>query len=429
MTRFIPFFASLKKNVAERDNITLALLPTIKYNSLMADKSSTARRAKRAYKKNPKAFIIAVIAIVLIVVIAVCVIRFAMPDVWQQLVSLITGDNTSGGGLPPLNQSNGSLNVHFVDVGQGDCIYIAFPDGTDMLIDCGNKSSGYEYDVTKEYLDALNSDNTINHLMLTHSDEDHVDQLNKIVDAYQIDNIYMPNIKAEPGTGSSTASELTSQINNLDQNKLALFTDDDTISTLVYAKFFIAALSEPNCNVKLTVDPDENTNSLVIKDEADTYRLTFYCQTEQNYADNNLSSAHEKNSISPIGVLEFNNRKVVLTGDANHDSNSEPQFVDRIGSIDCDVLKVAHHGSATSSCEEFLDAIDCEYAVISCDPQGNTFKHPTPAALKRFSDRSMTVYRTDNNGNIVLTIDKDGNMSFDVDVEVDQATNLIGTPQ
>ncbi len=402
----------------------------------MAKKSSAASTAKRAYKKNPKAFIVAVVAIILIVVVAVCVLRFAMHDVWESLVSMIIGDITNDGGnddgdtAPPLNQSDGSLYIHFLDVGQGDCIYIQFPDDTDMLIDCGNKSSGYDYDVTKAYLDALNADNAITHLMLTHTDEDHVDQLNKIVDAYQIDNIYMPNIKAEPGTDSQTAAALTEQINALDEEKLNLFTDEDTITTNVYAKFFIAALSEPDCTISLTVDPDLYTNSIVLNDAEQTYRLTFYCQTEANYLDNDLGNAHEKNSISPIGVLEFNNRKVLLTGDANEDANSEPQFVSRIGgALDCDVLKVAHHGSATSSCDEFLDAVDCEYAIISCNPNGNTYKHPTPATLDRLAQRNMIVYRTDNNGNIVLEIDKDGNMDFTVDVEVEQSVNLIGTPQ
>ena len=77
-----------------------------------------------------------------------------------------------------------------------------------------------------------------------------------------------------------------------------MFDDEDTITTQVYARFFVAALSEPNCEIVLNVDPDENTNSIVITDgkkQADgsyaaaTYMLTFYCPTAEYYAESDLS--------------------------------------------------------------------------------------------------------------------------------------------
>ena len=151
--------------------------------------------------------------------------------------------------------------------------------------------------------------------------------------------------------------------------------------------------------------------------------LTFYCPTAEYYAESDLSSAEEKNAISPIGVLEYNGFRIVLTGDSNE--INEPTFVDRIGGqLDCDVLKVGHHGSETSSTEEFLDAIDCEYAVISCNAAGNTFHHPRQTTLDRFIERDMTVYRTDNNGNIVLTVGE--TLTFTVEKEVDASVNLDG---
>jgi competence protein ComEC len=105
---------------------------------------------------------------------------------------------------------------------------------------------------------------------------------------------------------------------------------------------------------------------------------------------------------------------VVLTGDSNE--INEPIFVRRIGGkLDCDVLKVGHHGSATSSTAEFLDAITCEYAVISCNKEGNTFVHPRQVTLDRFKARNMSVYRTDKHGSIVLTIDGKGELKFTVD--------------
>ena len=112
----------------------------------------------------------------------------------------------------------------------------------------------------------------------------------------------------------------------------------------------------------------------------------------------------------------------MLTGDSNE--INEPVFVDRVGGyVDCDVLKVGHHGSETSSTAEFLKCIDCEYAVISCG-EGNNHKHPRQATLDRLVAEDMTIYRTDNNGNIVLTVNE--SIVFTVEKEVSQEVNRQG---
>lgn len=397
----------------------------MRYNVRMAN--------SRTSRNTSKKLVIAIIAIILIIAIAVAVIYFAAPDVFEQIVAVFSPDDNKGtDDSTALERGEGELQIHFIDVGQGDSILILFPDGKDMLIDCGNKSTGYDFDETAEYLDSYITDGQLDYLMLTHSDEDHVSELCKILDMYQVDTLFMPNILAEPTGTSATVLELQAQIDALDSEKLALFTDKDTISTQAYARFFIAALTEPDCTVTLTVDPDEDTNSIVITDgtlnaggtyDGATYMLTFYCPTEEYYDESNLSSAEKKNAISPIGVLEYNGFRIVLTGDSNE--INEPTFVDRVGGeLDCDVLKVGHHGSETSSTEEFLDCIDCEYAVISCNAAGNTFHHPRQTTLDRFAARDMTVYRTDNNGNIVLTVGE--TLTFTVEKEAEQSVNLDG---
>lgn len=282
-----------------------------------------------------------------------------------------------------------------------------------MIIDCGNKSRGYDFQTVKSYLTALNPDGKINHLMLTHADEDHVDNMDEIIYEFEIENIYMPNILSVPKNSKGEPyADLQEQIDNLDRDTVARFDDKDVVNSRTYANFFIAALSEENCEVHINEDPDEQTNSIVIQQE--TFRLTFYCPTEEYYDTTNLNNAERKNAVSPIGILEYNNRRVVLTGDSNE--INEPIFVRRIGGkLDCDVLKVGHHGSATSSTAEFLDAITCEYAVISCNKEGNTFVHPRQVTLDRFKARNMSVYRTDKHGSIVLTIDGEGELKFTVD--------------
>lgn len=361
----------------------------------------------------------------LIIVVAAVILYFAAPDVFDDILGAILPDrNDNTGNNTVLVRGDGELQIHFMDVGQGDGILILFPDGRDMLIDCANynDSSTVRGEIL-DYMDDYVTDGQLDYLMLTHCDRDHVSFMDEVLEEYQVDNVFMPNVLA---THDKVAEA------DIPQERLALFTDEDTVDTACYADFFIAALTEPDCTVTLNVDADEESNSVVITDgerqsdgtyDGATYMLTFYCPTAEYYAESDLSSAEEKNAISPIGVLEYNGFRIVLTGDSNE--INEPTFVDRIGGqLDCDVLKVGHHGSETSSTEEFLDAIDCEYAVISCNAAGNTFHHPRQTTLDRFIERDMTVYRTDNNGNIVLTVGE--TLTFTVEKEVDASVNLDG---
>ena len=375
-------------------------------------KSQAKRQVKKAAKKNP-GIVIALVAIVVVIVVVAVVLYLKVPAVHDAVENIIhpesssteNGANNSGNsGNSNLVLGEGELKVHFIDVGQGDCIYIQFPDGKDMLIDCGNKSSDYDFNITMAYLDSLNPDKAITHLMLTHGDEDHVDHLDEVLAAYAVSNIYMPNIMADP-----TNETLNASVKALPADKLAMFTDPDKLTSATYARFFIAALTEENCRIVLNMDDDDEHNNIVISDNS-TYELKFYCMTVAGWATNKLKNAHEKNEISPVGILTYNNKRIVLTGDSNEEN--EPDVARRIGKLDCDVLKVAHHGSETSSIAEFLDAITCEYAVFSCNVDGNTFHHPRQETIDRLIERNYTIYRTDLNGTVVLTVDKDGSLSF-----------------
>lgn len=370
--------------------------------------------------------------IVIVAAIALAAFYFAAPDKFRAAFPFFFDEGTpSGNDTPPLARGDGELQVHFIDVGQGDCILILFPDGKDMLIDCGTTKGG-DLDETLAYISTYVPDKQLDYLMLTHSDDDHVGYINEIIYEYDVDNIFMPDILAMP-SGRVASAELQAQIEKLDKSKLAMFDDEDGIDTNAYAEFFIAALSEPDCNIYINVDSDENTNSVVITDNGlqeptnpdtdATYRLTFYCPTQEYYDSSDLSSAEEKNAISPIGILEYNDFRLVLTGDSNE--INEPIIAERIGKIDCDVLKVAHHGSESSSLDVFLNAVDCEYAVISCG-EGNSHHHPRQVALDRLIAQDMTIYRTDNNGNIVLTVTDGDNFTFNTEKEASQEQNRDG---
>ncbi len=387
--------------------------------------SKAKSAAARAARRNPKAIIIAAIAVILILAIAFCILYFGFPRTWENIMSSLRGDGTDvvdaslqlpTGGIA---FEEGDLSVHMLDVGQGDCILILFPDGKEMLIDCANyNNTAAVRERAFAYLDMYVKDGQLDYVMLTHCDSDHVYFLDEVIDKYQVDNIFMPNVLAEP-----TSDRWKAEVNALNEELLSMFTDKDTVDTACYAEFFCAALTEPNCNITLNVDPDEDTNAIVI--EGEDYTLTFYCPTQEYYDDSNLNSAEKKNAVSPIGILEYNGFRTVLTGDSNE--INEPMFVERIGGkLDCDVLKVGHHGSETSSTEEFLDAIDCEYAFISCNAKGNKFNHPRQTTIDRFIERDMAIYRTDNNGDIVFVFNT--RITVYVQNRVTQDVNRVGLP-
>ena len=370
--------------------------------------------------------------IVIIAAIALIAFYFAAPDSFRNTFPFFFDDGAPSGdtSAPPLARGEGELQVHFIDVGQGDCILILFPDGKDMLIDCANYNNSSSYRTeTLDYINSYVTDGQLDYIMLTHCDSDHVYFMDEVLEEFQVDNVFMPNVLASHDKVAAA---------NLPQEQLARFTDKDKVDTACYADFFIAALTEPDCTVTLNIDPDESTNAIVITDDGlqdpanpdtdATYRLTFYCPTQEYYDNSNLGDAEKKNAISPIGILEYNDFRLVLTGDSNE--INEPTFVERAGgSLDCDVLKVGHHGSETSSTTEFLNCIDCEYAVISCNADGNTFNHPRQNTLDRLIAQDMTIYRTDNNGNIVLTVTDGDNFVFNTEKEASQEQNRDGWSQ
>lgn len=322
-----------------------------KSNSTKSSKSkqsqtSIARKAvKKAYKKNPKAVIITIVAIVLVVAISWAILYFAFPDTWKQIVSIFDKDKDGGHNFSPLVRGEGELLMHVIDVGQGDCIYVQLPDGKDMVIDCANYNNDGDYQKkTFDYLDAYITDDTVEYLMLTHCDSDHVYYMDDLLARYQVEKIFMPNVLATPGTKTESKKKLQDQINALDTSR---FTDPDTVESVTYAEFFIAALTEP----------------------------------------------------------------LVMA---------------RTGKVDCDVLKVGHHGSETSTLDNFLDNYSFEYAIISCNAAGNTFYHPRQDTLDRLKARDIDVYRTDNNGNVVVSVDKDGNIKITTQKEWDKQGNYVG---
>lgn len=340
--------------------------------------------AKKLHKKNPK-LLIAIVAIVVTAAIIVGALYVVKPE-WFR------------GPMP----ESGQLVVHYIDVGQGDCIYIAFPDGTDMLIDCGSEKGRKEYETSAiSDLKELNPDGKIDRVMATHSDTDHVSYLDEVLSEFQVGNVFMPNIRSNNLDKSVKIGGRDVKVGDLDASKLKKFTDKDTIDTERYTEFFIAALSEPNCNITLNIGKYEIRGQ--------DYTFTFYCLSQEEWDRRHLNNGEQINAVSPIGILEYAGRRLVFTGDSNE--SNEEYYCETYPYVDCDVLKVAHHGSNGSSSKDFLQHVKCEYAVISTS--GESYGHPAQEALDRLKENGIQkIHRTDKCGNVVLTVSHTGEMAF-----------------
>lgn len=347
---------------------------------------------------------------ILLFLVAVLIIALAVSLIWGDSLNIIIGNNTpespdSGAdtgskndgllnkndgylhtsvlsgisdiSLPSEFDPDNCLEIHFIDIGQGDAIAILFPDGKNMLIDAGSGTSVSTATKT-EYLaylsDNLNISDTIDYMIITHPDADHVNMASAVLDKYDVKNIYYNDHSyAEP--------------------------------TKTYSTFLEKAATEPDAQTyPIGADPATYTVS------GDNYSIDIYASGYNQFLEEATVNKN-KNILSIMCLLTYGERKVMFTGDA--EVPTEQYFMDTLGgeAFDVDVLKIGHHGSSSCTSEQFLDYLTPEYAVISCD-DGQMYHHPHPETMNRLFDYGITTYRTNRHGDIVLYIDLDGDFGF-----------------
>ena len=118
-----------------------------------------------------------------------------------------------------------------------------------------------------------------------------------------------------------------------------------------------------------------------------------------------------ENNRSIIAVAEIDGIKFLFTGDA--EEKEEKYLLGEQLNLDCDVLKVPHHGSSTSSSKEFLNAVTPEYAVISVG-ENNVYGHPHKETLQALTEANAKVYRTDQSGDITFNVN-DGKITVETE--------------
>ena len=285
------------------------------------------------------------------------------------------------------------LTAHFIDVGQGDAIALRFPDQKTMLIDAGPGSN------TTKLINYLKNkffepnENVFDYLLLTHSDEDHCGGMSKVCEEFVINKIYRPQIYSVYPKSSPTFDETNG--NSTNKNTCETKAYYNTISS------FNREIDENGNSTKI-VFTDLSTANSTEKIAGADYEFVFYAPI-RNYVPGKYlpDGTTPVNYFSPIMVLNYNQKKIMFTGDASITSEEEVMANTTLPKVD--ILKVGHHGSKYSSGQAFLNQITPKIAVISVG-EGNTHGHPTAEALNRLASVGADIYRTDKNGNITTNI-------------------------
>lgn len=259
---------------------------------------------------------------------------------------LYYNDGISLGNYNNANDNNEKLSIYFMDVGQADSIMIKL--GNEYaLIDAGNNADG---SLLVDYFKSIGI-NKFEYVFGTHAHEDHIGGMDDIINNFEIDNFYMPDVITTTKTFEDVLDALDEQKVELDTPKIGdTFTLGDATINILYVG---------------TDKSDLNNTSIVLR-------------------------------------LDYKDTSYLFMGDA---TSVVEQEISK-DNIEADVIKIGHHGSQYSSTESFIQKVNPTYAVISVG-KNNSYNHPSDTIIKRLTDNNIKIYRTDIDGTI--KIDSDGN--------------------
>ena len=257
----------------------------------------------------------------------------------KELKTSIKSVNNQATKVEKRNIVDGTIEVSFIDVGQGDSILIQTGDHS-MLIDGGNNSDGK---LLVEYFKSLGI-KKFDYVVGTHPHEDHIGGLDNIISSFDIGTIYMPKV-------ATTTKTFEDVLDVVKEKNLQIFTPS------IGDKFYLG---------------DAKVEVLSVKNDAS-----------------------DLNDTSIVLRLEYGNVSYIFMGDAS--TKIEKELLNK--NIESDVLKVGHHGSEYSTDINFLKKVNPKYAIISVG-ENNIYDHPKTETLEKLESLNIETYRTDELGTI-----------------------------
>jgi len=275
--------------------------------------------------------------------------RFVLPMTMLQLllIALLI--------LHPLSsaRADARLHVDFLDVGQGDSALVTMPDGTTMLVDGG----GNIYEATRRIGETVVSEylwwrglDEIDYVVVTHADADHIDGLNDVLRNFSVRNALIARAPA----------------------------NDPEFSK------FSETLKETNTHAELLQAGD----------------VIHFGAVEMSVLWPPAGGETSTNNDSLVLRLKFGDRSILLTGDIEKQAEQSLLYSDQI--LRADVVKVPHHGSKTSSTEDFVRASVPQFAIISVG-RHSMFGHPHKEVVQRWQSHGATVLTTGECGTITIS--------------------------
>ncbi len=251
-------------------------------------------------------------------------------------------------------ENNDLLKVAFLDVGQGDAIYIETPNNRQILIDGGPDSH-----LLKSISEVMPfSDRSIDLVIVTHEDNDHIGGLPVLMDNYKVDNI----LKTEQDHSSPNASLLREKIKDKEineiivKNKKRILLDEDIYLDILF--------------------PNRDISNL------------------------------ESNETSIVCKLSYLDKSFMFMGDADMYIENLIMWQESDENLDIDILKLGHHGSKSSSSLLWLEKLSPEVAVISAG-KDNRYGHPNKEVIERLNNLGILYLGTYDSGNIIFETDGD----------------------
>lgn len=254
---------------------------------------------------------------------------------------------------------DGKLKIYFIDVGQGDSMLVKTVKGKNILID-GGGSKDPDYDIGEKILVTYLLDRrikTLDYVIISHFDEDHATGVAQILGKIDVSSII-----------------LTRQLEENDIYRHILSIAKEKKIKLIYVK------------------------------EGDVLKIGGI-KISIIHPENKLMINNPMNNNSIVCKVEYNSFSMLLTGDI--EMEAEELILRKNINLKADVLKVAHHGSKTSTTGEFLKAINPKVALIGVG-KNNNFGHPSNEVIQRLKENGTRIYRTDENGEISITVNKKG---------------------